>query len=269
MGEISTDLTFWQSFALSALYAAALLAAGWFASNFVRSLFLRVARSRKLDEAVSRFLATLIQYIILAAAFIAALEKVGVDVISFVALLGTLGLAVGLALQGELSNFSSGVMLLVYRPFDIGDVITAGGHTGQVTEIGLFATRLSTPDKKVIIIPNAGVNSGSIINMTASGVRRGGVSVGVAYGADVQEIIGILEAAAGRIELVHSDPGPQVTFDNLGASSLDFTVYCSSDTENFTTMMGLVREAVYNDLNAAGVDIPYNQLVIHQAPPAS
>lgn len=269
MAEMSTDLTFWQTFALNVVYAAALIAAGWFAANFTRSLFLRVARARKLDEAVSRFLGTLLQYIILAAVFIAALEKVGIDVISFVALLGTLGLAVGLALQGELSNFSSGVMLLVYRPFDIGDVIEAAGHTGQVTDIGLFSTRLSNPDKKVIIIPNAAVNSGSIVNMTSSGIRRGGVSVGVAYGSDVQQIIGILQAAAERIDLVHQEPGPQVTFDNLGASSLDFTVYCSSDTAHFTTMMGLVREAVYNDLNAAGVDIPFNQLVIHQAPSTS
>lgn len=262
---MTVDLSVWQAIGVSVLYAAAILAVGWFTGKFARSLVLRVLRAQKLDEAVSRFLSTMVQYTVLAAAGIAALERVGIESTSLVALLGSAGIAIGLALQGDLSNFASGVMLLIYRPFDLADVISAGGHTGQVSDIGLFACRLSTPDGKVIIIPNSKVLGDSIVNHTLSGHRRGGVAVGVAYGSDVKQVIEILLAAANSVEVALEDPAPAVTFDNLGASSLDFTVYASAKTSDFVPMMGAVRTAVYDALNEAGIDIPFSQIVVHNA----
>jgi small conductance mechanosensitive channel len=266
---VSVDLSAWQLLAMSALYAAIIFAAGWFLGKFVRSFVLRFARARKLDEAIVRFLASMAQYLILAAALIAALERVGVQTTSLVALLGTAGLAVGLALQGDLSNFASGIMLLANRPFDIGDVISAGGNTGRVIDIGLLATRLTTPDMRVIIVPNSSITGNTIINMTPERRRRGGVTVGVAYGSSVDQVIEVLLAAAGRVEQALADPAPSVTFDNLGASSLDFTVFASSSIEQYGAMMRALRTAVYDDLNAAGIEIPFAQIVLHTAPSES
>lgn len=262
---VTVDLGAWELFALNIVYAAVILGVGWFSANMVRSLLMRLARTRSVDIAVSRFLASLVQYGVLAAAVIAALDRVGVASTSFVALLGSAGIAIGLALQGDLSNFASGVMILLYRPFDIGDVITAADQTGQVTDIGLFATRLSTRDRKIIIIPNSKVSGGTIVNLTASGIRRGGVSVGVGYGVDVQAVMAELKAAAETVDVVHADPAPVVTFDDLGASALQFTVYGSCDTANYAAMMTGLREAIYNRLNASNIEIPYNQLVLHHA----
>lgn len=262
---MTVDLSVWQAIGLSILHAAAILVVGWFIGKFVRSVVLRVLRSQRLDEAVARFLSTMIQYAILAAAGIAALALVGIESTSFVALLGSAGLAVGLALQGDLSNFASGVMLLIYRPFDLGDVITAGGHTGKVADIGLFATRLDTAGATVTIVPNSKITGSSIVNVTPNGLRRGSVTVGVAYGADVKAVSEILLAAAASVEECLSDPAPGVTFDSLGASSLDFSVHCSAKSADYATMIGKVRAAVYDSLNAADIDIPYNQIVVHNA----
>ena len=138
------EIPMWQELAMNVLYAGVILAVGWTASTWTRGLLLRVLRMRKLDEALVRFLASIAQYGVLAAAVIAALEEVGINATSLVAVFGAAGLAIGLALQGSLSNFASGVMILFFRPFDLGDVINAGGHTGKVEDIGLFATTFTT-----------------------------------------------------------------------------------------------------------------------------
>lgn len=223
---------------------------------------------RGVDGALARFLGTMVRYGIFAATVIAALGVVGIETTSFVALLGSAGLAVGLALQGSLSNFAAGVMILFFRPFTLDDAITVAGHTGKVVDIGLFATTLHTPDNHKIIVPNSSITGGSIVNLTTLGTRRVTVDVGVEYGADLKKVQEILEAAARRCSFALQDPPVAVAFVGLGASSLDFKVFAWGASADFLALSHELRCHVYDDLNAAGIEIPFSQVVVHQAPAA-
>jgi small conductance mechanosensitive channel len=245
--------------------AILILLIGWIASKWANRLTARVLRARELDEALARFLAALAQYVVLAVTLIAALEEVGVVTTSLVAILGSAGIAIGLALQGNLGHFASGVMILFFRPFSLGDFVTAGGNTGTVRDIGLFATTMHTADNEKIIVPNGTVTSGPIINHTVLGTRRGKIEVGVAYGTDLDKAKDVLEKAAKRAELVLEDPAPAVAFVAFGASSLDMVVLSWSKSADYLAMLHNVKMAIYEDLNAAGIDIPFNQIVVHNA----
>jgi small conductance mechanosensitive channel len=248
-----------------AVMALLVLIAGWIASKWAHRLVSNVLQRRKLDEALGRFLAALTQYAILAAFVIAALEHVGIASTSLVAIFASAGLAVGLALQGSLGNFASGVMILFFRPFTLRDRIKAGGEVGVVQDIGLFATTLLTPHNETIIVPNSAVTGGVITNFTKLGTLRGDIAVGVAYGEDIGKVMQVLLEAAGGAELVLEDPAPAVAFVDMAASSLNFSVMCWAKTEDYLGMLHNVRQACYEALNAAGIDIPFDQLVIHKA----
>ncbi len=238
---------------------------GWIASKWARRLIVGLLRRQKVDEALSRFLGNIAQYTVLAATVVTALGKVGVETASLVALLATAGLAVGLALQGSLSNFAAGVMILFFRPFTLGDRITAGGHTGAVEDIGLFATTLKTPDKETIILSNSEVSSGSIVNYSTEGKLRANIAIGVAYGTDLGQAMQIISEACAGADLVLSDPKPDVAFSGFGASSIDFNARPWSKPDDFPSMKHNASVAIYDALNAAGIEIPFNQIVVTQA----
>lgn len=238
---------------------------GWLVAKWTHTLVAKLLRRRHLDESLVRFLASLLQFTVLAATVIAALGQVGVETTSLVALLGSAGIAIGLALQGNLSHFASGVMLLLFRPFTVGDFVEGGGKTGTVEEIGLFATTLTTPENHRVIVPNGQITSNPITNFTTLGKRRATITVGVAYGNDIDEVVKQLLEAARSVELVLTEPAPWVVFSGFGASSLDFSVHVWSLAKNFGAMQHAVRKAVYNQLTAAQVEIPFNQIVVHQA----
>lgn len=247
------------------LKALAIFVIGWIASKWAYRIALRVFKSSKLDLSVARFFASLAQWGLLAFATIAALDKAGVETTSVAAVMAAAGLALGLALQGSLSNFASGVLLLIFRPFTIGDRVTAAGEGGKVEDIGLFATTLSTPANERIIIPNASVTSGTITNHTASGKIRATISAGVAYGADVDQVCQILLDAAKSAEHALDDPEPAAAFVDMAASSLNFVVHCWAEPADFLAMQHNVRRAIYNKLNEANIEIPFDQLVVHRA----
>lgn len=250
---------------VGALTALVILIAGWIVSKWIRRIILSVMQSRKLDEAVARFLSSIVQYTVLAAAVIAALGKVGVASTSLVAILGAAGLAVGFALQGSLANFASGVLMLIFRPIDIGQRVSVAGHTGVVEEIGLFATTLGTPDNETIIIPNSKITDDSIVNYAKKGSCRANVSIGVAYGTDIAQAMDAVEAACRKADLVLPEPAPSVAFAGFGASSLDLLArpWCLPD--DFPGMQHNVRIAIYNELAARNIEIPFDQIVVHKA----
>jgi small conductance mechanosensitive channel len=207
----------------------------------------------------------MVRWVILAVAVIAAIEKMGVQTTSVLTLLASAGLAVGLALQGSLAHFASGVMLLIFRPFDIGDVVTAGGHTGKIMDIGLFATTLHTPDQEKIIVPNGQISGGSIVNITALGRRRGVVDVGVAYGTDIDKVVALCTKAAAAVDVVEDGAGVTVAFTNMAASAIEFKVLFFTSSADHLDGLHRVRKACYDALNAEGIDIPFDQVVVHQA----
>ena len=249
---------------VGALTALLILFLGWIVSKWVHRMLIKFSVKRNLDEALGRFLASMIRYTILAAAFIAALGKVGVESTSLIAILGAAGLAVGFALQGSLSNFAAGVMMLLFRPVDIGQRVTVAGPTGGIEEIGLFATTLRTPDNETIIIPNSKITDDSIINYSIRGKIRANVSIGVAYGTDIARAINVIQKACASADLVLSDPVPDVAFCGFGASSLDLAArpWCLPD--DFPAMQHNVRIAIYSALDEAGIEIPFDQIVVHQ-----
>ncbi|MCU1282710.1 MAG: hypothetical protein JWM53_6256 [bacterium] len=247
------------------LAGVAILVAGWIASKWAHRLARRAVGSRKLDEALGRFVAAIAQYTVLAATVITALGAVGIQTTSLVAVFASAGLAIGLALQGSLGNFASGVMLLFFRPFNLGDKISAAGHTGVVDDIGLFATKLLTADNETIIVPNSAITGGSIVNFTTRGTLRGHVEVGVAYGSDVNKVMMVLATAANRAELVLNNPAPAVAFGGVGPRCLQFTAFAWANAGDYLGMLHNVRCAIYDDLRAAGIDVPLSQVVLQQA----
>lgn len=246
------------------LLAILIFVVGWFLSKWVRRL-VRKAILRRADEALSRFLAAIAQYAVLAAALIAALGAVGIETTSLVAVFASAGLAIGLALQGNLANFASGVMILFFKPFVLQDVVTVAGQTGTIEDIGLFATTLVTPAKHKVIVPNRKITDDVIVNLTTMGIRRAEIDIGVAYGSEVEKVKEVLLAAVRSVDLAIDEPAPSVVLIGFGASSVDYKVYCFAKSADWWDMQNLVRVAVYDGLNAAGIEIPFSQIVVHKA----
>jgi small conductance mechanosensitive channel len=247
------------------LIAIVIFVFGWIASKWANWVVLKSCRKKEVDEALARFLGSIAQYAVLAAAIIASLAAVGVQTTSLVAIFASAGLAVGLALQGSLSNFASGVLILFHRPFTLEDKVTIAGETGKVIDIGLFATTVLTLDNQRIIVPNKSVTDNPITNFTVEGTLRVGIDVGVAYGSDIEKVREILLNAANTIDYALEDPAPSAAFLNMGASSLDFKVFIWCATADFGKLLHDGRQAVYDALNKEGIDIPFNQIVVHQA----
>lgn len=239
---------------------------GWIVSKWVNRIINKTLTNKfKVDVALSRFLGNIAQYAVLAMALIAALGKVGVQTTSLVAIFASAGLAVGLALQGSLSNFASGVMILFFRPFDLGDMITAGGTTGVVKDIGIFATTFANPGNDKIIVPNSKVIGGTIENHTTLGTRRASIDAGVAYGTDLKTVKDVLTKAANRSQGVLSEPAVGIAFTEMAASSINFQVHVWCNQEDYLDVLHNVRSSIYEDLIAADIDIPFDQVVMHNA----
>ncbi|MEM6929609.1 MAG: mechanosensitive ion channel family protein, partial [Myxococcota bacterium] len=200
----------------------------------------------------------------------AAAEAAGIQTTSFVAILASAGLAVGLALQGSLSNFASGVMILLFRPFRIGDWITIAGLTGEVKDIGLFATVLMRPDGTKVVVPNSSITGDVIENHTELDKRRATVDIGVEYGVDLDEARAALTRAVERAEgvLVDAEGNKEyvVYFASFGGSSLDFQVHAWCKAGDFLAVQERVRVEIYRELGEANIGIPFPQLDLHVDP---
>ncbi len=219
------------------------------AGNMLQHAF----HARKLDGALGGFLGRLLRYTVLAAAVIAALGAVGVPTTSLVAVFASAGLAIGLALQSSLESFASGVMILVFRPFDLEHSVSAAGVTGTVKEIGLFATTLLTADNQVILVPNKEITKGSIVNSSTLGTLRGGIPVTVAWGTDPAKLTAVLLEAARASKLVLTTPAPNVVVTGI-ARSLEATLFIWAKSADLAPALHQVRIAVHDGLIAARLE---------------
>lgn len=249
-----------------ALLALVTIIIGYIVAGRVEAGLRAFGNNRKIDVALTGFLAQIARNVVIAMAVIAALAQVGIETTSIMAVFASAGLAVGLALQGSLANFASGVMILFFRPFTVGDVISAGGETGGVAEVGMFATTLINPSNHKIIIGNSSITGGNIINYTTLGTRRTTVGFGVAYGADIDQVCAIAKKAAMSCPVIITDPAePAVAFTDMAASSLNFACHSWSKTADWLDAQHQVRKAIYDALNEAGIEIPFDQIVVHNA----
>ena len=264
MDELMNDVDmtyYWNMMidgASSLLLAIVILIVGLFIANRVnRAICATGARYEKLDDTLFRFLGSVAKYVILAFVGIAVLNQFGVQTASIIALLGAAGLAVGLALQGSLSNLAAGVMLLIFRPYKVDDFIDVAGRFGQVKEIDLFTTILQTFDNKKVIIPNSQIWGDQIINHSYHEIRGVDMHFGVAYKEDTEEVRKVINSVLEAHPLILKDPAPFVQVETLNDSSVDFLVRPYCEGENYFKILFSVPEQIKRALDEADIEIPF------------
>lgn len=217
----------------------------------------------QLDAAVKSFADSFIRILGNAVVFIAVATTLGVPATSFITILASCGLAVGMALQGSLSNLAGGIMILVFKPFTMGDYISSGGNEGTVTDINILYTKLTTPDNKVVTIPNGTLSNSAVVDVTANDTRRVDVNIGVSYDSNIKETLDILKAIGDSCSVKLVDKETMVAITGYGDSSIDVTLRIWTKTENYWTALFEMNEAVKAEIDSKKLDIPYPQMDVH------
>lgn len=243
--------------------AIAIFVIGRWVSALIRKGIERTMLKHQVDETLVKFAGNLAYVLLMVAVIIAALNQVGIQTTSLIAVLGAAGLAVGLALQGSLSNFASGVMLIMFRPFKVGDFVSAGGEMGSVEEIALFTTQLKTPDNKAIIVPNAQITGGTITNFSAKPTRRIDLVIGVSYSDDLKQVKAVLNDMLSSDERILKDPEPTVGVVSLGESSVDFAVRPWVNASDYWAVYFDLLQGIKERFDAEGISIPFPQRDLH------
>lgn len=247
---------------LKLIGALALLIITWIVAAWLRRLVHRAINRPHVDQTFGRFFGNLVRWIVIAIGIVACLGVFGVNTTSLAAMVGAAGLAIGLALQGSLSNLAAGIMLLMLRPFKVGDFVQVGGVMGTVYEIELFNVKLNAPDFRRVILPNSMVFGAVIENFTHNPRRRADVLVGVAYAADTARTREVLMRAVQSVEGVLKDPPPEVFLNELGASSVNWRVSGWVVPANWGVIRQAITEAVKKHLESANIAIPFPQMEV-------
>lgn len=259
--SIDTDML--VSMGLSVLFALVLIIVALFVAGWAKRATSRGLDRANVDPTLGKFFSNLARYLVLIIAGIAVLGEFGVNVASLAAVLAAAGFAVGLALQGSLQNFAAGVMLLIFRPFRVGDVVETAGERGKIFEISLFTTQMDTPDNRRVIIPNGEIFGATIENVTFHDTRRVDVSVGTDYPASLDETRQVLTAAAESVDGRLEDKDVVVYLDSLGDSCINWSVRVWATTADYWDVRERLTQAVKDHLDDAGIGIPYPQMDVH------
>lgn len=227
--------------------------------------FEKILLKSKVDKSLSSFLVALVTIVLKIALFISVLTMFGVATTSFVAVLGAMAFAVGMALQGSLGNFAGGVLIMLFKPFKVGDVITAQDHTGKVKDIDIFVTKLLTPQNRLVIIPNGPLAGGNIVNLTAEEKLRVDITIGIGYGEDIKQARDVLVKVMMDHPKALKDPAPSVKVKELADSSVNLLLLPFAKTEDFWEVNFDLIENSKLALDAANIEIPYpHQVEIHK-----
>lgn len=254
MEEYGPMLIDWASKIVGVLV---LFIAAWIVASATRSSLRRALEKRNLDATLTRFLTNTVRWLILIVAATAALGVFGVETTSFAAVLGAMGLAIGLAFQGSLSNVAAGVMLLIFRPFKVGDFVSVAGVSGTIDAIDLLITTLDTPDNKRIILPNSSIFGSVIENVSYHPIRRVDLPVGVAYDSDLDATRKLLEEVAATIPDQVEDKPSQIVLSNLGDSSVDWVIRVWVQSGEYWPTMEKLRDTAKKRLDEEGIGIPF------------
>ena len=225
--------------------------------------FDKLMAKSKLDDSLRPFLKSLIGTLLKVLLGISIMGMLGIEMTSFIAILASAGLAVGMALSGTLQNFAGGVMILIFKPFKVGDFIDAQGHSGTVKEIQIFVTILNTPDNVTIIIPNGGLSNGSMTNYSSRSTRRVDWTVGVAYGENVEKVRKVIRKLIDEDQRILDDPASFIKVGELADSSINFTVRCWVNAPDYWDVFFDMNENVYTTFEKEGISIPYPQMDVH------
>ncbi len=254
------------SFSLNVLWAVIILAAGWWVARLLARFLRRSLTRADVDPGLIGFLGNLTYWAIWIFAIMAALARLGVQTTSIIAVLGAASLAVGLALQGSLANFAAGVLILLFKPYQVGDYVEIAGAAGTVEEIQIFNSVLLTPDQKTVIVPNAQATGGNIVNYTRKGTRRVDMVFGIGYEDDVLKAKRLLEQVVAEDERVLPDPAPTVAVLELADSSVNFAVRPFVRVEDYLPVLFDTTEKVKLLFDREGISIPFPQQDVHLFP---
>jgi len=263
--SISTDqiIDLVKSYGLPLVWAIIIFIVGRIAARMISRFFGKMLIKSRVDETLVKFVQSLSYIGIMAFVILAALDKLGVQTTSFAAIIAAAGLAIGLSLQGTLGNLASGVMLIIFRPFSVGDFVEAGGVSGIIEEIQIFSTKMKSPDNKEIIIPNGQITGGTIINYSAKPTRRIDLVIGVGYDDDLKKVRSVLEEVISQENKVLESPEPTIGLLELGDSSVNFAVRPWVKTDDYWPTLFNLQEAIKLRFDQEGISIPYPQQDIH------
>lgn len=234
--------------------------------NWLNKLFAKTLERRKVDASIQSFLKSIVNITLLVLLFLAVIGKLGIELTSFAALLASAGVAIGMALSGNLSNFAGGVIILVFRPYKVGDYIEAStGASGTVTDIQIFHTVLTTPDNRVVFAPNGAMSGAVVTNYSRKDIRRVDFSFGVEYGTDFKQAQAILMEVINKDSRILKDPAPFVEVGALASSSVNITVRVWVNAADYWGVNFDMNKNVYATFNAKGISFPFPQLTVHQA----
>ncbi len=244
------------------LLALLTLTVGWWLVNGLTRRVGNLLQSRQVDPTLHGFIGSLANILLKVLLLVSVASMIGVETTSFIAVIGAAGLAIGLALQGSLGNFAGGVLILLFRPFRVGEWIEAQGGSGTVDSIQIFHTTLRSADNKLLVLPNGSLSNGVIINHSRQPTRRVDVNLGIAYGSDVQQARSVLLAVAEDSRVLR-DPSPQVVVTALGDSAINLSLRLWVNSPDYWPVLFAFTEQAQQRLAAAGIEIPFPQRVVH------
>lgn len=250
-------------YAVNIVAALAIIIVGMIVARVISNTVNRLMRARHIDATVADFLSALVRYAVIAFTLIAALGRVGVQTASVIAVLGAAGLAIGLALQGSLSNLAAGVLLVTFRPFRSGEYVDLGGVAGTVLQVQIFSTTMRSADGRIIVIPNGKIIAGNIINFSREPVRRNEFIIGVAYDSDIDLVKKLLTEIIESDERILKDREMTVRLNELGASSINFVVRVWSNSSDLQNVYWDVLEQVKRRFDEQGISFPYPQMDVN------
>jgi small conductance mechanosensitive channel len=248
---------------LNFFLAIIIFVVGFWLTNFLVKTIKKVLIKSNLDLGLITFLTSLLSVVLKLMIILTGISQLGVQMTSFLTLLGAIGLAIGMAFSGTLSNFAGGVMVLIFKPFKVGDFIQAQGEQGIVKEILIFNTYLSTTDNKLIILPNGPLANGNIINFTKAENRRVDFVISISYGDDFQLAKDTLKKYISEDNKILKDPEPFIGLGVLGNSSIDITMRVWTKTENYWLVFFEMNEKIYNNFPSIGLNFPFPQMDVH------
>lgn len=252
---------------LKILLALVIFVIGQIVAKIITKMVGKVLGHTKLDAILIHFIQSLLGAVLMIIVIIAALDQLGVNTNSVIAILGAAGLAIGLALQGSLQNFAAGFMLLIFRPFKAGDFVEAAGVAGSISKIGIFSTIMHTGDNKQVTIPNGAIYSSNIINYSATGTRRVDMTFGIGYGDDMRKARDVINGILAQDARVLKDPEPLVAVGELGASSVNFYVRPWVVSADYWAVKFDLTERIKQAFDDNGISIPFPQMDIHWEKP--
>ena len=252
-----------SSISISLLMALAILIIGRQLVKLILRLITVALEKSNVEDTVRIFVTNLLNTLLMILVFIAAINQLGIETTSIIAVLGAAGLAIGLALQGSLSNFAAGILIVIYRPYKVGDYIEAGNYAGTVKDIQIFSTVLKTPDNKIVVVPNGSIMNGSIVNYSDQDTRRIDLIIGCSYEDDIDKVRSVLEDILKKEKRVLKDPKPQIAVTALADSSVNFIFRPWVKRTDYLPVYYSLLEEVKKRFDKEGISIPYPQSDVH------